>query len=53
MVSGETREVSRCEGCDDAMDGLGVSTIEAFETTGKFLCDDCAEDAFEGGNDGE
>lgn len=36
-----------CESCHELMDGNDVMYVEAFEQTGRLLCDACAEAALE------
>lgn len=43
----------RCERCNSHLDGQEVATVEAFELSGAWLCDDCAEEVFEEGTDDE
>ena len=38
---------SHCERCGCELDETPVSLVEAFEITGQWLCDDCAEEAFD------
>lgn len=38
---------SKCERCGEEIDETPISLVEAFEVTGEWLCDECAEEAFE------
>lgn len=36
-----------CEDCGESWDDMGMPNIEAFELSGKLVCDECAEGVFE------
>lgn len=38
---------SHCERCNCELDETPISLVEAFEITGQWLCDDCAEETFD------
>ena len=36
-----------CEICGEDMTDAGIANIEAYEISGKIVCDDCADEIFE------
>jgi len=39
--------VDHCEICGVEMDGEDMNMVEAYETTGKIICDDCFDEVCE------